>query len=151
MALDSEAQETIRNFRNRAPGLERFFSSAYGWAVFPEIGKGGVGVGGAYGRGVVYEQGAKAGYCDLSQGTVGLQLGGQSYSELIFFQSPESMSRFKSNTMELSAQASAVAVEAGASATADYMNGVAIFTLARAGFMGEASIGGQQFTFEPVR
>jgi lipid-binding SYLF domain-containing protein len=150
-ALRQEAKATIAVFKQNDPSLkENFFDKAYGWAVFPSIGKGAVGVGGAYGRGVVYEQGALVGYCDLSQGTVGLQLGGQAYREIIFFEYKEALDWFKTGNFAFAAQASAVAVTAGASTDVDYDRGVAVFTMTKGGLMFEASLGGQQFTYEPI-
>ncbi len=147
-ALRDRAEATIGEFKRRDAGMERFFSSAHGYAVFPEIGKGAVGVGGAYGRGVVFERGAFIGYCDVSQGSVGLQLGGQAFRQVIFFQSQAAFDQFKGGQFAFSANASAVAADAGASAAVDYRDGVAVFTMTTAGLMYEASIGGQRFTFD---
>jgi len=145
-----EVQETIANFLDQDSGLQKFFDNAHGYAVFPKIYKGAIGVGGAYGSGQVYEKGKFIGDSTLTQLTIGLQLGGQSYSELIFFGEKEALDRFKSEKMEFSAQMSAVAATAGASADAAYSGGVAIFTLAIGGLMYEASVGGQTFTFTPA-
>jgi lipid-binding SYLF domain-containing protein len=112
------------------------------------VGKGAVGVGGAYGKGVLYQGGRAIGYCDLSQASIGFQLGGQAYSEIIFFEDELSLQNFKSGTLEFAAQASAVAAASDASANADYDHGVAVFTLAGKGLMYEASIGGQKFTYQ---
>lgn len=147
-ALDAECRDAINDFK-RVKGLSKFFDSSAGYAVLPAIGKGAIGVGGAYGNGQLYEGGDFVGYCSMSQGTIGLQLGGQKYRELIFFQDAKDVKDFKEGNVEFSAQASAVAVEAGASTTADYQNGVAVFTMSVAGLMFEASIGGQRFTFQP--
>lgn len=148
--LRHDADATAAMFRQQDPSIkENFFDKACGWAVFPTVGKGAVGVGGAYGRGVLYEQGEIAGYCDLSQGTIGLQLGGQAYREIIFFEYKEALDWFKTGNLAFSAQASAVAVTAGASADAKYDRGVAVFTMTRGGLMFEASIGGQKFSYEP--
>lgn len=149
-ALSAQVNEALAEFRREDPGLDRFFQDSYGYAVFPNVGKGGMGVGGAYGRGEVYQGGRMIGRCDLSQATIGFQFGGQSYRELIFFRTKETFEQFKRGTFEVSAQASAVAVQAGASETADYQNGVAIFTMTRGGLMYEASIGGQRFRFVPA-
>ena len=145
--LHAKVVETIDRFKAEDPSLSSFFGSAYGYAVFPTVGKGGVGVGGAYGKGELYEGGQVVGYCDLSQGSIGFQLGGQAYSELIFFETAEALERFKSGNFAFAAQASAVAATAGASADADYEGGVAVFTMAKGGLMYEASIGGQKFDF----
>ncbi len=147
--LHADVMDAIEAFKTRDPGLQSFFDNAEGYAVFPSVGKGGIGVGGAYGKGELFENGDMVGYCDLSQGSIGFQLGGQVYSELIFFQDEASLAEFKAGTVEFSAQASAVALTAGASANADYQNGVAVFTIAKGGLMYEASIGGQGFDYVP--
>ncbi|MCC6579648.1 MAG: hypothetical protein IT440_04345 [Phycisphaeraceae bacterium] len=147
--LHDEVQATIERFKAQDPGMTERFSTAWGYAVFPGVGKGGIGIGGAYGRGEVYEKGTMVGYCDLSQGTLGFQLGGQVYSQVIFFQDALAMQTFKDGKLAFSAQASAVAAKAGASATADYENGVLVFTIAQGGLMYEATIGGQSFSYEP--
>lgn len=145
----SQAEQTVTKFKTRDKGIEKFFDSSYGYAVFPTVGKGGIGVGGAYGKGYVYQKGQLIGSAKLVQVTVGFQWGGQAYSELIFFQNRSAMQRFKEGNLELSAQASAVAVTAGAAATAAYEKGVAIFTMTKGGLMYEASVGGQSFSYTP--
>jgi len=142
-----EVQAAVAKFRETDPGLKKWFEEAHGYAVFPSVGKGGIGVGGAYGEGEVYEKGALTGYSSLSQATIGFQLGGQAYSEAIFFKDKPALDRFRSGQFELSAQASAVAATAGASADADYSGGVAIFTMAQGGLMYEATVGGQKFDY----
>jgi len=149
-ALTEQVNETVSQFRQRDPGMERFFERSYGWAVFPKVAKGAAGVGGANGRGLVIEQGDVVGYTTVSQATIGLQLGGQTYREIIFFQTRPDLEHFKAGRFEFDAQASAVAARAGASADANYARGVAVFTMTRAGLMYEASIGGQKFTYEPL-
>lgn len=145
----AEIRETIARFKARDPGIVRFFDKAYGYAVFPTVGKGAAGVGGAYGKGQVIERGKPVGDSELVQVTIGFQLGGQAYSEIIFFKNRAALERFKAGKLKFSAQASAVAVTAGASANADYENGVAVFTMTRGGLMYEASLGGQSFHFKP--
>lgn len=146
-ATGKAAAETIAAFKNKDPNIKVFFDKAQGYAVFPTVGKGGIGIGGAYGKGEVYERGKLAGTSSLTQLTIGFQLGGQAYSEIIFFKDKATLDQFKSGNFEFSAQASAVAITAGASADAGYNNGVAIFTLAKGGLMYEASIGGQKFGY----
>ncbi len=148
-AATNEAAETIAAFKNKDPGIKIFFDKAYGYAVFPTVAKGGMGIGGAYGKGEVYQRGKFIGSSSLTQVTIGFQLGGQAYSEIVFFKDKATLDDFKAGNFEFSAQASAVAVTAGASADAGYSNGVAIFTLAKGGLMYEASVGGQKFTFTP--
>jgi len=98
----------------------------------------------------LFEKGQLAGYCTLTQGSIGLALGGQSYTELIFFEDQAALDRFKSDNYSFAAQASAVALKSGASANARYSDGVAVFTMGEAGLMVEASVGGQKFNFDPI-
>ncbi|MDY6978856.1 MAG: YSC84-related protein [Pseudomonadota bacterium] len=148
--LHSNAAKTIKAFRERDPGMQRFFDNAYAYAVFPTVGKGGMGIGGAYGEGLVYRGGKAIARTSLTQVTVGLQLGGQVYHEMIFFRDKRAFERFKTGRLKLSAQLSAVAATAGASADASYEQGVAVFTMAKGGLMYEASVGGQSFSYEPL-
>ena len=148
---DYEVAQAIANFKNSDPSMKVFFEKAYGFAIFPTVGKGGVGIGGAYGEGKVYSKGILEGTSSLMQFTLGFQFGGQVYSEIIFFEDKLALDLFKYGNFEFGAQASAVAATAGVSANTDYSNGVAIFTIAKDGLMFEASLGGQKFSFEPVR
>ncbi|MCG6935744.1 MAG: lipid-binding SYLF domain-containing protein, partial [Proteobacteria bacterium] len=132
---------TIGEFKKKDKKLDNFFTQAYGYAVFPSVGKGAIGIGGAHGNGVVYEKGKPIGDTSLTQITIGFQLGGQAYSEIIFFKDKKTLDDFKNGNFELGAQASAVAVTAGASADANYEKGVAVFTMAKGGLMYEASVG----------
>jgi len=149
VALHAKVEDAISQAREKDSSLEKFFDTAAGYAVFPTVGKGAIGVGGAYGRGEVYENGTVVGYCTLTQASIGLQLGGQAYTEMIFFETPEALKRFQSGNFAFSAQASAVALKAGVGANAKYENAVAVFTMSEAGLMYEASIGGQKFNYEP--
>jgi lipid-binding SYLF domain-containing protein len=144
-----EARSTIEEFKEEDPELTRFFESSYGYAVFPSIGKGGLGVGGAAGKGVVFKEGIPVGGSNMTQVTVGFQFGGQAYSEIIFFEDEETFSNFINNKFQFAAQASAVALKSGASADAKYAEGVAVFTMAKGGLMYEASVGGQKFKYIP--
>jgi lipid-binding SYLF domain-containing protein len=149
-ALSSDAQSALSKITADAPNFNSILNDAYGYVIFPSVGKGGLGVGGAYGKGEVYEQGRLIGYADITQLTIGLQAGGQSFSEVILFQNKEALDRFTSKRYEPTAQASAVALTKGASANARYTDGVAVFTHAQGGLMGEASVGGQRFNFTPL-
>lgn len=140
---DSAKAEYLRT----DPLLSKVFESATGYVIFPNVGKGAVGVGGASGNGIVYEKGVVIGKAKMSQVSVGFQFGGQAYRELIFFENAEAIDRFKKNKVEFSAQASAVAAKAGASANAKYNEGVMIYTQQKGGLMYEASVGGQKFKF----
>ena len=142
-------EETIAKFKEADPGMKVFFEKAYGYAVFPGIGKGGFIIGGGYGDGWVYEQGKHIGRATMTQLTVGAQIGGQSYSEIIFFKDKETLDTFKGGNWELSAQASAIIVKQGASKDASYDHGVAVFTMPKKGAMAEATVGGQKFKYTP--
>jgi lipid-binding SYLF domain-containing protein len=148
--LTTSSEDVVQLAKKTDPGLQTFFESAAGYAVFPSVGKGAVGVGGAYGRGELYEGGKLAGYCTLTQASIGFALGGQKYSELIFFETKAALDRFKSGSFAFAAQVSAVALKSGASANAKYADGVAVFTMGETGLMYEASVGGQKFSFQPV-
>lgn len=147
-ALVSKSITTMTQFRNSDPGIAGQMAAAYGMAIFPEIYKGAVGVGGAGGRGVVYEQGKMIGYTTMSQGTIGLQLGGQAYSQMILFESRDSLGKFTGSGWAFSANATAVAAASGAAAVAKYREGVMVYVLNMEGLMGEASVGGQKFNYE---
>jgi lipid-binding SYLF domain-containing protein len=166
-ARADEFQDTINVFR-KAEESGKFFAKAYGYAVFPTIGKGGIGIGGAYGKGRVYEKGKWIGGTSMTQLSVGFQLGGQGFSQIIFFESAAALHKFTQGEFEFGAEASAVAITLGASAQAgtggaaagasvdkdkakvvgSYNNGMAVFTVAKGGLMYEAAIAGQKFNFE---
>jgi len=146
---DKEAIDTIALFKKTDPGMSKFFEESVGYVVFPKITKAAIGIGGAHGKGIVYENKKKVGKASLSQGTIGFQLGGQIYAEVIFFETETTLENFKQSTMKLSAQVSAVAAAEGVSENAKYEHGVAVFTIARTGLMFEASVGGQKFKYQP--
>jgi len=146
--MELDVQVAILNIKAKDPGIQDFFDNSAGYAVFPSIGKGGFIVGGAFGRGLVIVDEKVDGYTSMSQGTIGLQLGGQKYAQYIFFKDETALNHFKRGNFEFGAQASAVAVTAGASADASYDSGVAIFSLAAGGLMFEGSVGGQRFSYE---
>ena len=148
-ATEQDVKAALAEFERTNPKIEPFMESAYGYAVFPTVAKGAIGIGGAHGDGLVYEKGKLIGAATLSQITIGFQLGGQAYRELIVFQNKQALDRFKGENFEFDAQASGVAVTAGISFDAAYEHGVAIFTMAKGGLMYEASIGGQKFSFTP--
>lgn len=146
----ADSQSAKTEFIKSDPLMKALFDKAYGYVIFPNVGKGGFGVGGAAGNGVVYEQNKRVGMAKLSQVSIGFQAGGQAYREVIFFESKNEMNRFKESRFEFSAQASAVAVTEGASANVKYTNGVMVFTMQKGGLMYEASIGGQKFKFNKL-
>lgn len=143
---DSEAAKA--DFLKDDPEMEKLFDDAYGYIILPNVGKGGLGVGAASGNGVAFEQGNMIGYAKMTQVTVGLQAGGQAYSEVVFFEDEDSFGRFKANKVEMGAQVSAVAAKEGASRDVDFVDGVAVFTRTKGGLMVEASVGGQKFKFK---
>ena len=146
--LETGSEEVLAAFQEKDPSVQLFLDQAVGYVVFPTVAKGGVGIGGARGKGLLYENGAATAIVTLTQLTVGFQLGGQAYSEFIFFEDVADLEDFKRGIYELGAQASAVAINVGASADAGYTSGVAIFTQAKGGLMYEASVGGQKFKVE---
>jgi len=149
--LDAGAQQAIAQFKEKDPSMQVFQDTAAAYAVFPTIGKGGIGIGGARGKGLLYENGEPTAIVTLTQLTVGFQWGGQAYSEFIFFEKASDVEDFKRGNYELGAQASAVAVTLGASADANYTRGVAVFTQAKGGLMYEATVGGQKFKIELLK
>ena len=173
-ALADDVSTTIDNFRSAGAG--DFIDDAYGYAVFPSIGKGGIGIGGAHGKGDVFVGGKRVGETKMNQITYGLQLGGQVYSQMIFFRDERAFDDFTSGNFEFGAQATAVALTAGAQASTssggggntssgtdadsskvnaddkeyDSRSGMATFTIAKGGLMYEATLGGQKFKYEPL-
>jgi|SRR5262245_10117682 len=147
--LFRQAQASREEWNKVDPQLETFAKNGAGYAFFPEITKGGLLVGGAGGKGVVFEKGQHIGYADLTQVTVGLQYGAQTYSELIVFADQAAMNRFKQNELNFGANASAVLAKEGAAMDARFVDGVAVFAKPTAGAMAEASVGGQKITYTP--
>lgn len=148
--LTVPVQQTIESFKRADPGLTNFFDSARGYVVFPEISKGGLVFGGAHGKGHVFAGGQLIGGAEVTQVTFGAQIGGQVYSEVIFFETDQALEDFKASKFKMSAQVSAIAAAEGVAKNAKYHEGVAIFTLPKQGLMGEASVGGQKFKFKPL-
>lgn len=146
--IENDAAVALSKAKASDPTLVRVFDSAAGYAVFPSVGKGAIGVGGAYGKGVLYERGIAVGYCDLSQASIGFALGGQAYTEIIAFEMARDVDVFKQGNFRFDAQATAVALKSGVGANAKYANGVAVFTMDEAGLMYEASVGGQKFSYQ---
>jgi lipid-binding SYLF domain-containing protein len=140
----------IAKFEEKDPGMAKQFAGAYGYAIFPSVGKGAIGIGAAHGKGRVYEQGKRVGNSTLSQVSIGFQLGGQAYSEVIFFKDKTALDDFKRGDFEFDAQASAIALTTRASRDLAYNRGVAIVTMAKGGLMYEASVGGQKFSYKSI-
>lgn len=146
--IEQKAAMALAKAQRNDPTLVNVFDRAAGYAVFPSVGKGAVGIGGAYGKGVLYEDGNAIGYCALTQGSIGFQLGGQSYTEIICFETQQNVDNFKQGNFRFGAQATAVAIKSGAGANAKFANGVAVFTMDETGLMYEASVGGQKFSYQ---
>ncbi len=132
-------------------GMDRFFDNSMGYVIFPNVGKGGLIVGGASGNGVLYENGMAKGMASLKKVDVGLQAGGQALTEIIFFETEESLKDFKDGNYELSANATAIALDKGIAANANYKDGVAVFTKPKKGLMADLSIGGQKFEYDEMQ
>ena len=148
--MTPQVNAAIERFKQRDPSIRRFFDQAYGYAIYPSVGKGGFWIGGAHGDGAVYQQGHLVGVTSITQITIGPQIGGQAYSEVIFFRDATALTTFEAGNFTFSAQVSAVAATAGAAKNAAWNNGVAVFTATEGGLMAEATIGGQKFTFTPI-
>jgi lipid-binding SYLF domain-containing protein len=146
--IKAKAEIALSTAQTQEPAFTELCHSSVGQAVFPRISKGAAGVGGAYGKGVLYENDQVVGYCDMTQASIGLQLGGQTYTEIICFENKEALNKFKASEMAFDAQASAVALEAGAGRNFKYTDGVAVVTTDEKGLMAEASLGGQKFTYQ---
>ncbi len=139
--------EAINKFK-KISALKPYFKKARGYAVFPNIGKAGIGIGGARGKGEVFEKDEVIGSTSVTQLSIGLQLGGQAFSQIIFFKEKKDLERFTQGNFEFGASASAALITEGANASADYSDGVAVLTFSKGGLMYEASIGGQKFSFQ---
>ena len=150
LSIIADAKDAKAAFIRTDGSMNSLFNDAYGYVIFPNVGKGGIGIGGAAGNGAVFENGNLIGMAKMAQLTIGFQWGGQAYREVILFESKEDLDRFKENNIEFSAQASAVAATAGASANAKYSEGVMIFTQTKGGLMYEATVGGQKFKFREL-
>ncbi|HTS16698.1 MAG TPA: hypothetical protein VMP11_03920 [Verrucomicrobiae bacterium] len=148
--LDDQVKDAIQLFKSDSTNVAKLFDTAYGYAVLPSVGKGAIGIGAAAGDGEVYEQGRLIGTCKMTQVTIGAQLGGQEYAEVIFFETKSALDGLKVNEWAMSAGINAVAAAESASADAKYKNGVLVFTIAKSGLMFEASVGGQKFRFTPL-
>ncbi len=149
--LKDEVSETMANFKKADSTIVPLFESAAGYAVLPKIAKGGFIVGGARGTGLVLEKGKLLGHVIMSQATVGAQVGGQSFSQVIFFETADALKSFQDSEFTMNAQVGAVVAGEGVAKNAKYTQGVAVFTLARSGLMAEASVGGQKFRFSPIK
>ena len=148
---EADVQEVIQEFQKKDPGMQTWFQDAYGYAVFPNVGKGGLVVGGAHGDGLVYERGKLIGKTSLTAVTFGLQAGGQSFREVIFFKDKTALDDFTRGNFEFQGGLSAVALKEGVSKSLNYNKGVAVVSAVKGGLMAEASVGGQKFKYEPIK
>ncbi len=146
--LISDSEEALQTMLEKTPKLDSFYNASYGYAIFPKITKAGIAFGGAFGKGVVFKDHQVVGSSKLKQASIGLQFGGQQYSEVIFFENKDAFENFTNGKLKFDAQASAVALKDGASIDAAYQDGVAVFTQTKGGLMYEASIGGQHFKYK---
>jgi lipid-binding SYLF domain-containing protein len=149
-SLVAEADAAVTSMVARDPSLRDFIDRAPGYAIFPDVGKAGAIVGGAYGRGIVYERGRPVGFAELNQGSIGAQLGAQSYSELIVFENEAALNRLKAGNFDVGAEASAVALKAGAGKSARFEGGVAVFQHTRGGLMAAAAVNGQKLNYQSM-
>jgi lipid-binding SYLF domain-containing protein len=146
-AYNDRAKLSLQSMEQTDPALQGALDNAYGYVLFPEVGKAAVGIGGANGRGVVYEQGRPIGYATLSQGSVGVQLGGETYAELIIFKNADALGAFRNGDLTLGADASATIVKAGAAAALQFKNDTAVVVQPKGGLMAGVSITGQTIHF----
>jgi lipid-binding SYLF domain-containing protein len=147
--LVEDSQKALVKMIEQKPKLLSYKDKSYGYAVFPRITKGAVGIGGAGGKGIVFKNDKPTGQSTMSQASIGFQLGGQQYVEVIFFENKKAYDKFTNKKVKFSGQASAVAIKPGVSVDIAFKNGMAVFTQTKGGLMYEASIGGQHFSFKP--
>jgi len=146
--LTKDSQDALKKMKDDYPTLNTYYDKSYAYVVFPKVTKAGLGIGGAAGKGIVFKGEDIIGMSSLKQASIGLQAGGQQYSEVIFFENKKAFDHFANGNLKFDAQASAVALEKGVSADVAYKDGVAVFTNAIGGLMFEASIGGQHFSYK---
>jgi lipid-binding SYLF domain-containing protein len=148
-SLEDSSMATLNAMIRKDPGLDNRLRGAAGYAVFPSIGKGGFIAGAAYGRGILYQNGRAVGYVELNQGSLGAQIGAQTFAELIVFLDQSGVEQLKNGKFSLGANASAVVLTTGAAASAPFQNGVGVFVMPKGGAMAELSVSGQQINFQP--
>lgn len=148
--LDTQARATIAQMEARNPGLSSVLQSSYGYVVFPNIGKAAFLGGGAFGRGVLFEQGMKTGYVKVSQASFGLQAGASAYSQVVVLQNKYVADRLKAGTYELGADVAVIVLTAGAQAAPTFRNGVAVYVLPKGGAMAGISVTGQKLDYAPA-
>jgi lipid-binding SYLF domain-containing protein len=148
--LADNVDTTMTRLHQEDPSLQPFLDHSAAYVVFPRVGKGAFIVGGARGRGILYENGMAAGYADLTQASVGAQAGAQAYALVVAFENPTDVARFKTGKFTFAANSSAVALKSGAARTAKFQDGTVVFNYPLVGGMVEAAIGGQSLTYVPM-
>lgn len=146
--LSNDAKEALDKMVETNSGIKSYYNDSYGYVVFPKVTKAGLVLGGAGGKGIVYENNEIVGSSTLKQASIGLQAGGQQYSEVIFFENKKAYTHFTNGKLKFGGQASAIAIKPGVSIDLAYKDGVAVFTQPAGGLMFEASLGGQHFSYE---
>ena len=149
-AMEVSVAATLKRLEKQDPGLRQVLREAYGYAVFPQVGKAALVVGGAFGRGLLFEEGKPVGHVTIGQTTIGVQIGGDTFDEVVVFENEQSLERFKRGRLAFAANASAVLIKAGAAATSNFEKGVKTFVYSEGGMLLEAAIGGQKFRFKPM-
>ena len=149
--LEAKSAEAVQNFKTADPGLTKFFDKAAGYAILPSVGEGGFIIGGQRGDGLVYEKDKLIGKVTMSEVSVGAQVGGGKFAELIFFETEEALKDFQKSQWVMSAKAKASVAASGVAENAKYEQGVAVFTLPKKGVMVAAALGGQKFKFEAIK
>lgn len=148
--IQTDAESAKQALLAKDKGLSQYFDSSEGYVIFPNVGEGGFIVGAASGNGILYENGVAVGMADLKKVDVGLQVGGQAVTEIIFFETEEALNEFKTDEYAFSGEVSAIAVEKGVSENLNYDDGVIVLAMPKAGLMADMSVGGQKFTYTPM-
>lgn len=147
--VHADVMKTIAGFKASDPSIDKFFKTSAGYAVFARVGKAGFIVGGGAGDGELFEKGKVVGAAHVGMGSIGLQIGVQEFSQIVFFKDADALARFKQNKFEFAANASAVIVKTGGADAADYREGVVVFVKPTGGAMAELSLGTQKFNYKP--
>jgi lipid-binding SYLF domain-containing protein len=147
----AKAVQAVADFKLAEPALTNFFAKAVAYAIFPTVGEGGFIIGAEHGKGLLYEKGKATGKVSLSVANIGAQVGGGTFSEVIFFETASALKSFKKSEYSMNAAVKAVVAASGAAVNAKYEQGVAVFTLPKSGVMVQAAAGGQKFKFEPIK
>ncbi|RED47239.1 Las17-binding protein actin regulator [Winogradskyella eximia] len=147
MRVMKDAEKAITTLKQLDRGLEKFFNNASGYVVFPNVGEGALIIGAASGNGVLYENGVSTGMAEMKKLDIGMQAGGEAYTQVVFFETEEALNEFKEGNFEFSAEAKAVIIDEAVSKNANYNDGVVVFAKSKGGVMADVSIGGQKFSY----